>query len=135
MSEQARRLSCFKAYDVRGRVGEELDEALVRRIGRAYARFLGPKRVAVGYDIRLSSPDLARALGDGLIDSGVDGYLVAAGDVDTLTKRICELARQKDLASRIGTEARTRWTNRFNIKGVANQYAAVIERAAGRVRA
>jgi phosphomannomutase/phosphomannomutase/phosphoglucomutase len=72
MPEQANRLSCFKAYDVRGRVPDELDENLVRRIGRAYASFLGPKRVAVGYDIRLSSPQMARALSDGLIESGVN---------------------------------------------------------------
>jgi phosphomannomutase/phosphomannomutase/phosphoglucomutase len=71
MSELGKRLSCFKAYDVRGRVGDELDEDLVRRIGRAYARFLRPKRVAVGYDIRLSSPQLAGALGRGLTESGV----------------------------------------------------------------
>ena len=72
MSEQANRLSCFKAYDVRGRVPDELDANLVRRIGRAYASFLKPKRVAVGYDIRLSSPQMVRALGDGLIESGVN---------------------------------------------------------------
>jgi phosphomannomutase/phosphomannomutase/phosphoglucomutase len=72
MSQQANRLSCFKAYDVRGRVPDELDENLVRRIGRAYASFLEPKRVAVGYDIRLSSPEMARALSDGLIESGVN---------------------------------------------------------------
>jgi phosphomannomutase len=72
MPEKAKRLSCFKAYDVRGRVGDELDEDLVRRIGRAYARFLNPTRVAVGYDIRNSSPDLARALADGLAEAGVN---------------------------------------------------------------
>jgi len=70
--EPVQRLSCFKAYDVRGRVPDELDEDLVRRIGRAYASFLKPKRVAVGRDIRLSSPDMARALCEGLIESGVD---------------------------------------------------------------
>lgn len=72
MPERANHLSCFKAYDVRGRVPDELDENLVRRIGRAYASFLRPKRVAVGYDIRLSSPQMARALSDGLIESGVN---------------------------------------------------------------
>jgi phosphomannomutase len=66
------RLSCFKAYDVRGRVPDELDADLVRRIARAYAQFLGAKRVAVGYDIRLSSPAFAEALIDGLNESGVD---------------------------------------------------------------
>jgi len=72
LSQEAQRLSCFKAYDVRGRVGEEINEDLVRRIGRAYARFLTPRRVAVGHDIRLSSPTLSAVLAEGLIESGVD---------------------------------------------------------------
>lgn len=65
-------LQCFKAYDIRGRVPEELDEELAYRIGRAYAAFLRPARVAVGHDIRLSSPALSRALMDGLLGAGVD---------------------------------------------------------------
>jgi phosphomannomutase len=66
------RLSCFKAYDIRGRLGEELTPDLARSIGRAYAGFLRPRRVAVGHDVRLSSPELARAFGEGLRTSGVD---------------------------------------------------------------
>lgn len=65
-------LSCFKAYDIRGRVPEELDEDLAYRIGRAYAAFLSPTRVAVGRDVRLSSPVLADALASGLMDAGVE---------------------------------------------------------------
>jgi phosphomannomutase len=65
-------LSCFKAYDVRGRLPDQLDAELVRKIGRAYAGFVGPKRVAVGHDIRLSSPELARAVAEGLTSAGVD---------------------------------------------------------------
>ena len=41
-------LSCFKAYDIRGRIPDELNEDLAYRIGRAYAAFLQPRRVAVG---------------------------------------------------------------------------------------
>ncbi len=62
----------FKAYDVRGRVPEELNPDSVYRIARAYAQWLMPKRVAVGRDIRLSSPELQQALMRGLNDSGVD---------------------------------------------------------------
>jgi phosphomannomutase/phosphomannomutase/phosphoglucomutase len=68
----SRSLACFKAYDVRGRIPDELNEDLVYKIGRAYAAFLKPSRVAVGYDIRLSSPGMANALKRGLNDSGVD---------------------------------------------------------------
>ncbi len=65
-------LSAFKAYDVRGRIPDEINEELAYDIGRAYAAFVKPKRVAVGYDIRLSSPALATALKRGLMDIGVD---------------------------------------------------------------
>jgi phosphomannomutase len=65
-------LSCFKAYDIRGRIPSELNRELVTAIAKAYAAWLKPKRVAVGYDIRLSSPDFAEAVREGLMDSGVD---------------------------------------------------------------
>src|SRR5580700_4917963 len=67
-----RNLDCFKAYDIRGRIPDEINESLAYDIGRAYAAFVKPKRVAVGYDIRLSSLGLARALKRGLSDCGVD---------------------------------------------------------------
>ena len=66
------RLACFKAYDVRGRVPEELDEELAYKIGRAYAAFLNPGRVALGRDVRTSSLPLAAALAAGLTESGVE---------------------------------------------------------------
>ena len=66
------KLSCFKAYDVRGRVPDELNEDLAYRIGRAYAAFLSPVRVAVGRDIRFSSLPLTEALIAGLNDAGVE---------------------------------------------------------------
>src|ERR1700722_1495699 len=65
-------LNGFKAYDVRGRIPDEINEDLAYDIGRAYAAFVKPKRVAVGYDIRLSSPQLAAALKRGLLDCGTD---------------------------------------------------------------
>jgi phosphomannomutase len=65
-------LNSFKAYDIRGRIPDEINESLAYDIGRAYAGFVKPKRVAVGYDIRLSSPQLATALKRGLMDSSVD---------------------------------------------------------------
>jgi phosphomannomutase/phosphomannomutase/phosphoglucomutase len=64
--------SCFKAYDIRGRVPDELNEDIAYRIGRAYAEFLKPSQVVVGRDIRLSSTALAAALSQGLVHSGVD---------------------------------------------------------------
>lgn len=65
-------LACFKAYDVRGKVPSELNSDIAYRIGRAYADVTGARSVCVGYDIRLSGPELADALAGGLNDSGVD---------------------------------------------------------------
>ena len=67
-----RNLGAFKAYDIRGRIPEEINEELAYDIGRAYGAFVKPKQVAVGYDIRLSSPQLAAALKNGLRDTGSD---------------------------------------------------------------
>ena len=65
-------LNSFKAYDVRGRIPDELNVDLAYKIGQAYAGFVKPRKVAVGRDIRLSSSELAGALIRGLLDSGVD---------------------------------------------------------------
>jgi phosphomannomutase len=65
-------LDSFKAYDIRGRIPDEINESLAYDIGRAFAALVTPKRVAVGHDIRLSSPKLAGALKRGLTDCGSD---------------------------------------------------------------
>ena len=65
-------LNCFKAYDIRGKLGVDLDENIAYRIGRAYAQFIKPRNVVVGADIRLSSESLKAALAEGLMDGGAD---------------------------------------------------------------
>ena len=65
-------LPAFKAYDIRGRVPDELDESLARRIGLALAGQLDPGPVVLGHDVRLSSPGLQAALSDGLRSMGRD---------------------------------------------------------------
>jgi phosphomannomutase len=65
-------LACFKAYDVRGKVPSELNPEIAYAIGRAYAKCIKPKKVCVGYDIRLSGPDLAQALAQGMNEEGVE---------------------------------------------------------------
>lgn len=67
-------ITCFKAYDVRGRVPDQLNEDIAYRIGRAYAEVVEPGRVVVGHDIRLSSESIKMALVNGLRDSGVDVF-------------------------------------------------------------
>jgi phosphomannomutase len=65
-------LSCFKAYDVRGRLPDELNNNVAYQIGRAYAEYLKARTVVVGYDIRLTSFELSRSLIEGLTDAGTD---------------------------------------------------------------
>lgn len=68
----ARTITCFKAYDLRGRLGDELDEDVAWRVGRAFAMRPGTQRVVVGRDGRESSPTLAAALTRGLVEGGVE---------------------------------------------------------------
>jgi phosphomannomutase len=65
-------LSSFKAYDIRGRIPDEINDAFAYDVGRAYAGFVHPRNVAVGRDVRLSSVQLAAAIKRGLSDSGVN---------------------------------------------------------------
>ena len=65
-------LPCFKAYDIRGRMPDELNPDIAWRIGRATAEYLKPKTIVVGGDIRLSTPELKAALSDGLRSGGSD---------------------------------------------------------------
>ncbi|MFH8135002.1 phosphomannomutase CpsG [Pantoea osteomyelitidis] len=65
-------LTCFKAYDIRGELGKELNEDIAYRIGRAYGEFLKPKTIVVGGDVRLTSEALKMALAKGLMDAGTD---------------------------------------------------------------
>lgn len=65
-------LTCFKAYDIRGKLGTELNEEIAYKIGRAYGQIYQPKTVVIGCDIRLSSEGLKQATIQGLIDAGVN---------------------------------------------------------------
>ena len=68
----SRAISCFKAFDVRGRIPDELNEDVANRIGKAYAQVINPGTVVVGHDIRLTSESIKAALVDGLRDQGVN---------------------------------------------------------------
>ena len=65
-------LTCFKAYDVRGKLGEELNEEIAYRIGRATAQSLNANTIVLGFDARATSPNLARSLARGICHAGAD---------------------------------------------------------------
>lgn len=71
------KLTCFKAYDIRGKLGSELNDDIAYRIGRAYGAFLTKdnikdKTVVVGGDVRLTSDEFKTALSNGLRDAGIN---------------------------------------------------------------
>jgi phosphomannomutase len=75
-------ITCFKAYDVRGRIPDELNTDIAYRIGNATAEFLDAKRIVLGRDIRLSSAELADAVAQGLMDAGVEVLDIGLGGTE-----------------------------------------------------
>ncbi len=77
----------IKAYDVRGLVGEEIDESLTADIGAAFARLMraeGARQAAIGYDMRDSSPSLAAAFAAGVTSQGLDVVRIGLSSTDQL---------------------------------------------------
>jgi phosphomannomutase len=77
----------IKAYDVRGRVGDEIDEPLVTDVGAAFARLMrdqDAQQVVIGYDMRDSSPSLAAAFGAGVTAQGLDVVRIGLASTDQL---------------------------------------------------
>jgi phosphomannomutase len=76
----------IKAYDVRGLVGEELDDAFVADVGAAFARLMrdGATQVVIGHDMRASSPSLAAAFADGVMAQGLDVVHIGLASTDQL---------------------------------------------------
>jgi len=73
LETESQKIPCFQSYDIRGKVPDELDEGLAYDVGRAYVEFVRPQGpVAVGRDVRLSSPAMSAAVIRGLNDAGVD---------------------------------------------------------------
>ena len=73
-------MSTFKAYDIRGTYPDQIDEAIARRIGAAFAKFLGAKTLVVGRDMRTMAPSVQDAVIEGILDQGSDQEL-AGGEV------------------------------------------------------
>ena len=65
-------IDCFKAYDIRGQIPNELNEDVCYRVGNATGQFIGAQTMVVGRDMRLSSADFADAVARGLVDAGAE---------------------------------------------------------------
>jgi phosphomannomutase len=75
-------LTCFKAYDIRGRIPDQLNEEIAYRIGRATADYLDAKKIIVGRDIRLTSESIAASLIRGINDAGCDVIDIGLGGTE-----------------------------------------------------
>ena len=83
--------SVFKAYDVRGLYPTQLDEDGAYRVGRAYAEHFEPRSVAVGHDMRVSSPQMYASVIDGIADAGSDVVELGLVGTEMLYHAVSEL--------------------------------------------
>lgn len=85
-----RALTCFKAYDIRGRIGINIDENVAYRVGRAVAQHLKAKLVVVGYDARSTSADYGAAVGRGVCDAGADVLAIGMAGTEEMYWAVTE---------------------------------------------
>ena len=83
-------LSCFKAYDVRGKLDEEINEEIAYRIGRATTQSLRASVVVLGFDARETSPDLAQAVSRGICDAGADVLEIGLAGTEEMYAAVSE---------------------------------------------
>ena len=75
-------IRCFKAYDIRGQIPNELNTDIAYRVGNAAVEFLDAKRMVIGRDIRLTSPEFADAVSAGICDAGADVLDIGLGGTE-----------------------------------------------------
>jgi phosphomannomutase len=80
----------FKAYDIRGIYPAQIDEEVAYKIGQAYAKFINPKTVALGRDVRLSGLSLFESAKQGLVDAGVNVVDIGVISTDMLYFAVAE---------------------------------------------
>jgi phosphomannomutase len=83
-------LTSFKAYDIRGRIGIDIDEDVAYRVGRAVAQHLKAKSIVVGYDARSTSADYAAAVGRGVCDAGADVLAIGMAGTEEMYWAVTE---------------------------------------------
>ena len=91
--------SVFKAYDVRGLYPSQLDEDGAYRVARAYVEHFEPRAVALGRDMRLSSPAMLAAAGEGIADAGADVVDLGLVGTEMLYHAVTELGLEAASAS------------------------------------
>ena len=98
-------LTCFKTYDVRGKIGLELNEEIAYRIGRATVQSLNAKTVALGHDVRATSPSLAKAVARSICDSGADTLDIGLTGTEEITQQCLPSMLMQDQLQRLITRS------------------------------
>ena len=83
-------LTCFKAYDVRGKIGKELNNEIAYQIGRATAQSLKANSIALGFDARATSSDLAHSAAKGICDAGSDVFRIGLAGTEEMYAAVSE---------------------------------------------
>ena len=83
-------LTSFKAYDIRGRIGVDIDEDVAYRVGRAVAQHLRAKSIVVGYDARSTSAEYAAAVARGVCDAGADVLAIGMAGTEEMYWAVTE---------------------------------------------
>lgn len=90
MSEPLTELSCFKAYDVRGEIGVNIDEDIAYLIGRAVAQHFKAQSLVIGFDARKTSPSFAQAAMRGAMDAGSDVFDIGLAGTEEMYWAVTE---------------------------------------------
>ena len=83
-------LSCFKTYDIRGKVGIDIDNKICSNIGRALAQHLRSKSIIVGFDARESSPSFAKSVANGILLAGSDVIMIGMAGTEEMYWSVSE---------------------------------------------
>ena len=87
-----RNLSCFKSYDVRGKIGEEIDEEVCYSIGRAVAQFFKANSTVIAFDARETSPVFADAVKCGVCDAGSNAIMIGLAGTEEMYSAVTEFS-------------------------------------------
>ena len=85
-------LSCFKSYDVRGKIGEEIDQEVCYSIGRAFAQFFEANAIVIAFDARETSPVFANYVKRGVCDAGSDVIMIGLAGTEEMYSAVTEFS-------------------------------------------
>ncbi len=83
-------INCFKSYDIRGIIGDSIDEEIIYRISRATAEYLDAKKIVIAYDARETSETFSQAASEGIVDAGADVLFIGLAGTEEMYWAVSE---------------------------------------------